>query len=68
MTGAVVNLNGLSPTIENLGTGGGTITNTSGTESVLTLDLSANTTFAGVIQDGGSGTGVVGLLKEGAGT
>ena len=40
MTGELFNLNGLSPTIDNLGSGGGTITNTSANESILTLDLS----------------------------
>ena len=54
MTGAIVNLNGLSPTIDNLGNGGGTITN-GAASSTSTLTVSSGGSYGGVLEDGAAG-------------
>ena len=64
-TAAALDLNGLPTTATNLtGTSSGVILN-NGAAATLTVDNTANTTFAGTIQNG---TGVTALAKTGVGT
>ena len=69
--GGILRLNGHSTVvgrINNEAAGAGIITNDGAADSVLTVDSSllANSSFSGLIQDGGAGA--LGLVKTGAGT
>jgi fibronectin-binding autotransporter adhesin len=65
---ATLDLNGQPTTAWNLtGNANGVITSTGGAATVFT-ENAANTTFAGVIQDGAGGTGQVSLVVEGPST
>ena len=54
MTGATVDLNGLSPTIDNVGSGSGTITN-GAASSTSALTVLSGGSYGGVLEDGPAG-------------
>ena len=69
--GGILRLNGHSTVVGRINSeaaGAGIITNDGAADSVLTVDSSllANSSFSGLIQDGGAGA--LGLVKTGAGT
>ena len=63
--GGFLDLNGNNPAISSLSGAGGTITNSSNTQSTLTLNQTTPTTFSGSLQDGAGG---LNLTMNGSGT
>lgn len=67
VNGGVLNLAGFSPTVGRLSGSGGVITTLAAGTATLTTGGSADSTFAGSLQNGASGQ-VLALTKRGAGT
>jgi autotransporter-associated beta strand protein len=67
VNGGTLDLNALSPTVGALSGAGGSITTLTSGTSTLTANSPASATFAGALQNGGSGK-VLALTKQGTGT
>ncbi len=67
VNGGTLNLNAFSPTVGRLSGSGGVIANLAAGTSTLTTNSSANSTFAGSLQNGASGQ-ILALTKLGTGT
>jgi fibronectin-binding autotransporter adhesin len=66
ISGGVLDLNGQVSTLNQLAGTGGTLLDNASTAAILTVNQSANTTFAGVLNDGAMGA--LSLIKTGTGS